>query len=413
MLPERHRWALLYIALLQRHVVAYFGFNATLSQYLLPMTGDAAAPAGFCPGCVAVYYKGLAGSSCYRIPTIIKTHTDTLLAFAENRKANCNDHDDAHDLVVRRSQDHGRTWGPVITIYSGKEEPCPGCPASTSNPNPVEVRLPDGSWAVLLHFDTRNSATIHQHGLDMQIWSHDDGLTWSNATVLSYPPVQNVGGLVGPSVGIQSSRGTIFFSNRRVHQQTGAPMHFLYWSEDYGKTWSSSPEWHEAPVGDESSIAFLTSPEDETIIMSLRTGAGARAQLIWDKDRKPGAVDLKPHLKDSGCQGSIVNQDGILYVSHPKDAKTRAHMTVQQSGNQGRTWTAGKEVWAGPSAYSQLVPLGGGKLGLLFEGGEHFRYDMIAYAVVDMADESWNNDKEDEEEEGEGSEPASSTILFA
>eukprot|EP00971_Amphidinium_carterae_P046118 907758-Amphidinium_carterae.1 len=132
----------------------------------------------------------------------------------------------------------------MTTIYRGEKDPCPGCPAATSNPNPVEVKLADGSWAVLLHFDTKNTASIEHHGVDMQIWSYDDGLTWGDATVLSYPPMENVGGMIGPSVGLQSSAGTIFFSTRRVHDQTGAPIHFLYWSEDFGRTWTSSPDWH-------------------------------------------------------------------------------------------------------------------------------------------------------------------------
>ena len=47
----------------------------------------------------------------------------------------------------------------------------------------------------------------------MQAWSHDDGLSWTNGTVLSYPPQENMGAMVGPSVGLQSPRtGRLYFS---------------------------------------------------------------------------------------------------------------------------------------------------------------------------------------------------------
>ena len=53
---------------------------------------------------------------------------------------------------------------------------------------------------------------------------------------------------------------------------------------------------------------------------------------------------------------------------------------------KGKTWTQGKLIWKGPSAYSQLVPMGptGGQLGLLFEAGEKSSYETITFVAVDM-----------------------------
>ena len=115
--------------------------------------------------CTPVFYAGLNNSQCYRIPSIVATHAGTLLAFAENRLNGCGDQG-THNLVVRRSSDDGKTWGPLVTVFEGVT-PCPGCPAAVSNPNPVEVLFPNGTRAVLLMFDTMNNPSSAHHGLDM------------------------------------------------------------------------------------------------------------------------------------------------------------------------------------------------------------------------------------------------------
>ena len=217
----------------------------------------AAAEPGPCPGCTAVFYSGLNGSACFRIPSIIKTHTGTLLAFAENRMTDCGDNGKHHALVLRRSSDGGKSWGPMSTVVEGTV-PCPGCPAAISNPNPVEVTLANGQKAILMHYDTMNNPHGNDHGLDRQIWSFDDGLSWVDDEVIAYPPQKNVGGLVGPSVGIQATDHTIYFSTRGTGAVEGKGG-WLYWSKDYGKSWTASKATKGA--GSECSIAFKVSPQ--------------------------------------------------------------------------------------------------------------------------------------------------------
>ena len=98
----------------------------------------AGVPTGPCPECTPVFYPGLGGSKCFRIPSIIQTSQGTLLAFSENRVSDCGDNGAHHDLVARRSSDQGKTWGDMITVRKGTV-PCKNCPAAISNPNPVEV----------------------------------------------------------------------------------------------------------------------------------------------------------------------------------------------------------------------------------------------------------------------------------
>merc|ERR1712087_983230 len=101
-----------------------------------------------------------------------------------------------------------------------------------SNPNPVEVKMSDGKKSILLHYDTHNNGGDSRL---VQMWSHDDGLTWTDQKEISqYMPQGFANCMPGPSVGVQSSAGTIYFS---CHGYGGA---ILYWSKDFGNTWKSS-----------------------------------------------------------------------------------------------------------------------------------------------------------------------------
>ena len=266
---------------------------------------------------IPVFYAGLNGSKCFRIPTIIRTSFGTLLAFAENRFTNCMDVSSRHDIVLRRSSDGGKTWSPMQVVVQGTV-PCADCPAAVSNPNPVEVTLQSGSKAILLHYDTLNNPTVKRHGLDMQKWSYDDGVTWGMAAQIALP--HNIGALVGPSVGIQSAAGTIYFSSafgaftdNGMH--TGNPDHWLYWSKDFGRTWESSLPIRGHAL-DECSIAFLVSAADGRIAMNCRiNGLRHRAQLIWAPDGTPISNVTHPlGLRDPICQGSLLNVRGLSLI---------------------------------------------------------------------------------------------------
>src|SRR4051795_5020112 len=70
--------------------------------------------------------------ACFRIPAIVRTTKGTLLAFAEGRVLNCGDAADI-DLVVKRSTDGGRTWGPLQVVNEGAGD-------THGNPAPVVDR---------------------------------------------------------------------------------------------------------------------------------------------------------------------------------------------------------------------------------------------------------------------------------
>lgn len=350
--------------------------------------------------CTPIFYPGLNGSQCYRIPSIIATHRGTLLAFAENRLGGCGDQG-THNLVVRRSSDNGATWGPLITVFAGVV-PCPGCPAAVSNPNPVEVTFPNGTRSILLAFDTMNNPRPWSHGLDMTMWSHDDGVSWVGARATEYPPQPNVGSLIGPAVGLQlqapEARGQIVFW---ITSGFGFTSGFLAVSKDYGETFTASQHVLKEP-GSECSIAFAAGPGNSTLIMNCRSGQDSRrAQLYWSLLDNGTYASTEPtyptQLTDPGCQGSILSAAAgagsvpgsgsgagaathVLYTSNAASTSARERMTIHRSDDGGVSWSAGQVIHAGPSAYSQLVQLPNGSMAVLFEAGVRGAYETISFA---------------------------------
>lgn len=70
----------------------------------------------------AVFYPNLAGSRAYRIPSMITTSKGTVIAGIDARIVDQTDNPNQIDATIRRSEDHGKTWGPVqkLVAFAGE-----------------------------------------------------------------------------------------------------------------------------------------------------------------------------------------------------------------------------------------------------------------------------------------------------
>jgi sialidase-1 len=209
------------------------------------------------------------------------------------------------------------------------------------------------------------------HGLDMQKISYDDGQSWSAPEALTFVghfKEKNYGALVGPSNGIfNKNTKRIYFSAHGGVKRGG----FLYFSKDDRKTWQMS---RTIEGMNECSIAFLDPQDPSDVLMNCRTGAGkGRAQLIYSAD---GALKNLTYPRglhsDPGCQGSVVSdafRENVLFTSNANDKTVRQNMTVKITKDAANTWNIYRQIYSGPSGYSQLVQLNKTHMGLLFECG--------------------------------------------
>ena len=95
---------------------------------------------------VTVFKAGQNGYHTYRIPVIVRAKNGDLLAFAEGRKNSGADHGDI-DIVMKRSSDEGKTWGPLELVQDEDADPKAkvwiGNPDARRRPNRPEASGPN------------------------------------------------------------------------------------------------------------------------------------------------------------------------------------------------------------------------------------------------------------------------------
>lgn len=317
---------------------------------------------------VEVFVPGLdSNAACFRIPSVLRTRSGVLVAFAEERIKSCSDNTGSN-LVFKRSFNNGKNWSQLSRAVLGGGH-------AFSNPNLVEVTLPDNSTALLLHYDTLNNPTPSHHGQNKQLWSLDDGKSWGSATdITSFMPPGFSGCLPGPSVGTQAADGSIYFS---CHM---ANIAVVYRSMDAGKTWEHSEVLHQV---DECSIALLAN---ESIAVNCRTRGHTRAQLTLAANLSVIRPRFNPPgLRDANCQGSLIAVEDKLLLSNNNDI-LRRRLTLKQSADGGETWDAGVLITPGYSAYSQLVDLGASEtgrwIGVMYERSEGRAWHLVFASSV-------------------------------
>ncbi|MFE2520630.1 exo-alpha-sialidase [Streptomyces mirabilis] len=339
------------------------------------------------------------GYACFRIPAVVRSTHGTLLAFAEGRVHDCGDAGDI-DIVVKRSTDGGRTWGPLQVVDEGAGD-------THGNPAPIV----DRETGRIVLAETYNTGRTDGRGCDVPCdrtphlqYSDDDGLSWSAPRDLSaeiLPPNWNSWYATGPVHGIQLTRGrhagrlvfgvnTETWNGSRVTANNAA----LITSDDGGDHWriGASDSW---PIADDGTFRqkpselTLTERADGSVLVSGReqdgTDLGHRTQTVSRDGGDSFTAPFRdlPGLYAPQVQGSVLRLGDRILLACPGDPDRRRTMMIRSSYDGGRTWDSvdrGTVVTTDWSGYSDLVAIGGGAVGLLYEGGAVDARDEVRFA---------------------------------
>jgi sialidase-1 len=345
----------------------------------------------------ALFVGGQEGYHPYRIPSMVVTGRGTVLAFCEGRLSDYGDAGIIH-LLLRRSFDGGRTWAPLQVVVAEVDMTC-------GNPCPVVDRR---TGRVVLTFCKNlargNEGAIIKGQAPRTVWttvSDDDGVTWSAPVEItaSVKPATWTWYATGPGHGIQLASGRLIVPCDHVvgvhHDAARDPYHsHVIYSDDGGRSWTLGGI---VSVGSNECQAVET--EDGAIYLNARNWQerGQRA-YAWSRDGgltfEPRQIDptlLEPPLW-GGCQASMVRYSmtapgqpsRILFANPVSREEVRQNMTLRMSTDECRTWSAGRTLWPGPAAYSDLAVAPDKTILCLYERGDEHPYQTLTLARFDL-----------------------------
>ncbi len=359
-------------------------------------------------GNTLVYKQKTEGYDCFRIPAVVKADTGELLAFAEARKGGatfCNDRGDI-DLVVKRSADNGKTWSAPKIVIEGFGD---------TKGNPTPIVIPSTGRIVLLSIMecVKNPDCNRIPRVSI---SDDNGKTWAAPKVIT----TQIGfsdapdwAATGPSHGIVLTRGAhkgrivAGFSYTDDGKNGGA----LLYSDDKGVTWKRGADDNPAAGLNPQEIS-VTELSDGRIYAAARNqannnnkclsgGAKNRAYAISSDGGATFSTKfsfeedlITPVVQASTARmtatGSAGKYNRILFAG-PSDCDERKNLIVRSSFDEGANWqgnTAGALVWGGDAAYSDMVQIASGSVGVLYEAGpdgnanETIRFSTVTEASL-------------------------------
>ncbi len=346
---------------------------------------------------ITVFKSGQDGYHTFRIPVIVQAKNGDLLAFAEGRKNAVSDHGDI-DIVLKRSGDNGRSWGPLHVVQDE--------PGNTTakvwigNPTPVvdqtDPKHPGRIWLVF----TRSNAKMFVTSSD------DNGKTWANRREITSSAVKPEWDwcAAGPVHAIQLERGPhagrlVIPCDHQIKPTKSWGSHIVY-SDDHGATWKlGAADTHAAhdPLHPNECVAVELADGRVYVNAREHNGSDPATRVVAYSSDGGETFDApfvaEPNIISPVVQNSLVrltlaghgDRRNVLVYCGPGNPTERRDLTMLASFDEGKTWRRKTIVHAGPAAYSDLVKLDDEHVGVLFEAGQRL-YDEIVFATFGLAD---------------------------
>jgi sialidase-1 len=288
------------------------------------------------------FYHSVRIPAIYAIPG-----TSVVVAVAEGRPNGNRDDSGNRNLLLRRSTDSGRSWGPVVefagaTLYSW------------TNPTMVHDRTTGHLYCFMLR---RKPLLDYEDDPKVYLATSDDnGATWTGPVVrndlnrrVDNGPTDD---FIGPGNGIQRADGSLVIParGRLIIKEPGGD-----WAGHHLPSGLSGGPYGEGTVAERS---------DGQLILNYRATdaehrdgyAAARRIAIGNPGdwRRFGTEHWRAQIIDPGCHGAQITHTvgGSRLLVHLNSASTahRYALAVRTSADNGESWTTGKKLTDFPLA---------------------------------------------------------------
>ena len=334
---------------------------------------------------VDLWLYGTEGYNSYRQATLCVTTDGTILAFSSARRVGSAAPGE-RDLVMKRSEDGGRTWSKTRMVWdTGNEN------FYQRDPTPL-VDRETGEVFVLVGANVPRPGAMDESSLTrlgvFLLSSKDDGRSWSEPR-----PLENINDRISHltaacSHGIQLRhapyKGRLLIPGWTKVKIEGSIRSAVIYSDDHGKTWNLGGTVAVSSAADEPAVVELA---DGSILM---TGRGRGVFTSEDGGESFDAVDWRWHSRvgrqnptlvryDWSEKGQNPSQERILYcdVGRPM----RRAMVVRMSYDGCKTWPVSRFLYHGGAGYSDMVVLPDGRIAIAYDKDD---YRRISFATFDL-----------------------------
>jgi len=333
----------------------------------------------------------------YREQNVVVTNDGTVVVVCQGRNKSRWSDRSGQDLVVKTSSDSGRTWSRGrLVVTHGLKSICPNAAVYDRDRDRIHVLYNLFTWDYTSVPEDIRGEVGDLNCRQYTVTSDDQGVTWCEPREIS-DMVQTHGAVmvVGSGEGIQLARGPHkgrlivaggdFYRGKKV---------LSFFSDDHGRTWRRSrvvPHEGKMAWASESKVAELA---DGSLLLNSRTFVtDGSSQRLRTRSRSTDGgltwttLENDPGLKTVSCNGSLIA------VAHPKGiggsillcsvpvGPARTHGTVHVSLDGGRTWPIRRLAVPGAFAYSSLVALPDGNIGLFYETDGYREIHLVRFSL--------------------------------
>jgi sialidase-1 len=319
----------------------------------------------------------------FREQNIIVTNSGRVVVICQGRNKSRWSDRSGQDLVCKWSDDMGRTWSDsVLVVTHGEKSVCPNAAVYDSKTNRIHVLYNLFMWDYTRVPSEVRGEMGDLHCRQFVVTSDDEGKTWSSPREIS-EMVETKGAVMvvgsgegiqlkqGPNMGRLVVAGGDFYKGKKI---------LCYYSDDHGETWrrSNVVPWEGKPAwASETKVAELPGGR---LVLNSRTFItnGTKQRLRTCAYSDDGGINWST-LKNAGDLKTVSCNGALLAVEHPggKNGSIllcsvpvgpgRTHGTVYVSFDEGKSWPWKRVVVTEEFAYSSLIQLPDGTLGLCYE----------------------------------------------
>ena len=348
----------------------------------------------------------------YREPVVVHTKSGRLIVGVQAGNRLGWPERSGQDLVVRMSDDNGKTWSPIVVAAEHGDFSCQ-CHGLVydADINRVLFLYTVYNWdytEVVKGRGSKYTKPIYERlaregkpfVTSFRVYSDDEGRTWSKPVDITKQVGRQAhfGASEGRQLTTGDHEGRLLIAGARMDLNESGEIvakHPGVWrSDDHGETWTLPMIPLDPKIAtpqNASSESRITKLADGRLLYNERTRSTGR-HLSWSEDggetwsKARRAADLKV-TQCNGCTITLRDASGqltntILFSIPSPGGRSDGLVYVSKDG--GNSWPIRRDVIKGNFAYSALIQLDADSIGLLYETGHYTQIKLLRLKINDL-----------------------------